>query len=124
MVNKQDYLNAINQNIEIVRGDTLAFNFILGGLGSLSAYNALAVNLSVAEHYNEPVLVQLSKGNGIAIENYDASQDQCLFSVNMAPAKTSGLEIGRYYYDIQISNSSNVITLMRGILTLLYDITR
>ena len=32
MLNKQNFLNAINQNIEMVRNDTLAFNFEIQGL--------------------------------------------------------------------------------------------
>lgn len=123
MVNKQDYLNAINQNIDMVRGDTLAFNFVLGGLGSLAAYNALNIAFSVSEHYNEPIIIQSSKGDGISLLSYDTKKDEAIYSVFVAPGKTVDAEIGRYYYDLQIKDTSNTVTLMRGILTLLYDVT-
>lgn len=123
MVNKQDYLNAVTQNIEMVRGDTLAFNFVLSGLGSLAAYNAFDISFSVAEHYNDPVIIQSIKGDGITVDSYDTEKDEAVFSVYVAPRKTENIDIGRYYYDLQIKDSSNTLTLMRGILTLMYDVT-
>ena len=122
MVNKQDYMNAINQNIEMVRGDNLAFNFQLTGLESRSAYDALLVTFAVAEHYDDVALIECTKGNGIALAEYDAAKDTATFSVFVAPNKTKTLDLARYYYDLQIKNSSNVITLMRGRLTLVYDV--
>ena len=123
MVNKQDYLNAINQNIDMVRGDTLAFNFVLGGLGRLEEYNALSITFAVAEHYEEAIIFQSTKGDGISLEKYNIDKDQAVFSVFVAPRKTESLDTGRYYYDLQIKTNSNTLTLMRGILTLLYDVT-
>ena len=122
MVNKQDYMNAVNQNIEMVRGDTLLFNFILGGLNNYATYDSLEVNFSVAEHYDEPVIAQSTKGNGITLERYDQEKDEALFAVYLAPDKTKTMEIGRYYYDLQIKDSSNTVTLMRGYFTLVYDV--
>ena len=122
MVNKQDYINAINQNIDMVRGDNLAFNFQLSGLGSRNAYAALAVTFAVAENYDDPLLIECTNGNGIALENYDATKDVATFSVFVAPNKTKTLDLARYYYDLQIKDTSNVVTLMRGRLTLVYDV--
>ena len=122
MVNKQDYINAVNQNIEMVRGDNLAFNFQLSGLGSRGAYDALQVTFAAAEHYDDTVLIMCTNGHGITIENYDADKDIATFSVFVAPNKTKNLDLTRYYYDLQIKNSNNVVTLMRGRLTLVYDV--
>lgn len=122
MVNKQDYFNAVNQNIEMVRGDNLAFNFQLSGLGSESAYNALIVIFAVAEHYDDETLIERTNGNGIALESYDAAKDTATFSVFVAPTMTKTLDLARYYYDLQIKYNNNVVTLMRGRLTLVYDV--
>lgn len=122
MINKQDYINAINQNIEMVRGDTLAFNFQLTGLGSRSAYEDLLVTFAVAEHYDDVALFECTSGNGITLENYDATKDTATFSVVVTPNKTKTLDLARYYYDLQIKDNNNVITLMRGRLTLVYDV--
>ena len=122
MVNKQDFINAVNQNIDMVRGDNLAFNFQLSGLGSRSAYDALLVTFSVAEHYDDASIIESTNGNGIALEDYDAAKDTATFSVLVAPNKTKTLDLARYYYDLQIKDDSNVVTLMRGILTIVYDV--
>lgn len=122
MVNRQDFCNAINQEINMVRGDTLAFNFQLAGLGSQAAYEALDVLLAVAEHYDDEALIEITSGNGIALEEYDTASDTATFSVNVAPNYTKTLGLNRYYYDLQIKDTNNVITLMRGRLTLLWDV--
>ena len=122
MVNKQDYINAIEQNIDMVRGDNLAFNFQLSGLGSRSAYAALMVTFAVAEHYDDISIIECTNGNGIALENYDAVNDTATYSVFVAPNKTKTLDLARYYYDLQIKDNNNVVTLMRGRLALVYDV--
>lgn len=122
MINKQDYINAITQNIDMVRGDTLAFNFQLNGLGSLVEYENLLVTFAVAEHYDDEHIIEIDSNNGITLEEYDVNSDTALFSVNIAPNLTKTMNLGRYYYDMQIKNTTNIITLMRGYLTLLYDV--
>jgi len=122
MVNKQDYINAINQNIDMVRGDNLAFNFQLSGLGSRGAYAALLFTFAVAEHYDDDSILECTNNNGITLESYDGASDTATFSVFVAPNKTKTLDLARYYYDLQMKNNTNVVTLMRGRLTLVYDV--
>ena len=122
MVNKQDYINAVNQNIDMVRGDNLAFDFQLSGLGSSSAYEALTVTLAVAEHYDDVSIFECTSGSGIELESYDDTSDTATFSVFVAPNMTKTLDLARYYYDLQIKDDSNVVTLQRGILTIVYDV--
>ncbi len=122
MVNKQDYMNAINQNIEMVRGDTLAFNFMIKGLTHEQAAE-FEVTFAVAEHYDDAEVIILTKGNGIALESYNDRTGVALFSVTMRPDLTKTLDLGRYFYDLQIKDSTNVVTLMRGFLTLVYDVS-
>lgn len=120
MINKQDYINAITQNIEMVRGDTLAFNFQLMGLGSRAAYEALTCTFAVAEYYDGEKIVECTNADGIELEDYTG--DTATFSVCIAPNKTKELNPARYYYDLQIKDDDNVITLMRGNFTLVFDI--
>ena len=122
MVNKNDFINAIDKNIDMVRGDILAFSFQLAGLKSRSAYEDLIVTFAVAEHYDDESLVEITSGNGIELEDYDTAKDTATFSVSIAPNNTKTLDLNRYYYDLQIKDDNNVITLMRGRLTLLWDV--
>lgn len=123
MINKQAYINAINQNIEIVRGDTLAFNFILHGLGSQEEYEELIFKFAVVENYDDETLIEVTnEDNGITLVDYDALKDNATFTVYIASTLTKALSIARYYYDLQLSNDSDVLTLMRGRFNLLYDV--
>ena len=122
MLNKQDFINAIDNNIDMVRGDILAFSFQLAGLKSRSAYEDLIVSFAVAEHYDDESLVEITSGNGIELEDYDTAKDTATFSVSVAPNMTKTLDLNRYYYDVQIKDDNNVITLMRGRLTILWDV--
>jgi hypothetical protein len=122
MINKQTYFNAFNQDIEMVRGDTLCFNFQLAGLGSRADYEDLGVLFSVAEHYADTPVVTSDTTDGVTLEDYNAESDTATFSVCVIPAKTKNLDLIRYYYDLQISDTANVITLQRGKLTLVWDV--
>lgn len=122
MINKQDFLNAWTQEIEMVRGDTLAFNFQLAGLGSESEYEDLTCIFSAAEHYGDNNVVEINNYNGISLIEYDAAHDIATFGVSVAPAKTRYLPLTRYYYELKIKDDTNVVTLMRGHLTLLYNL--
>lgn len=121
MINKQDYINAVNQDIEMVKGDTLAFNFQLQGLGGEDPDTII---LSCAEHYGETPLFTVDLNNGIAKVDYDVTKDVATYSVRIAPQKTASLDVNRYYYDMQITINDDVITLMRGRLALLNEVTR
>lgn len=122
MINKQDFLNAWAQEIEMVRGDTLAFNFQLAGLGSYEAYQDLICVFAFAEHYESDNVVEINNYNGISLIEYDAAHDIATFGVSVAPASTRYLPLTRYYYELKIKDDNNVVTLMRGHLTLLYNL--
>lgn len=123
MINKQDFLNAWTQEIEMVKGDTLAFNFQLAGLGSEEAYQALTCVFAVSEHYEANNVVEITNYNGISMVEYDAAHDIATFGVSVAPGSTRSLPLTRYYYELKIKDTdNNVVTLMRGHLTLLFNL--
>ena len=41
----------------------------------------------------------------------------------MTTEDTNDIEIGRYYYDLQVGNGGDDFTILRGILDLVYDVT-
>ena len=121
MINKQAYNNSINQNIEMVRGDTLAFNFQLQGLGDTDPD---AIIFSCADSYGATPIFTADLTDGITRVDYDSNTDTATYSVRIAPNKTAGQDITRYYYDLQAGIDGDVFTLMRGSLTLLNEVTR
>lgn len=120
MVNKQDYINSIYQDIDMVKGDTLSFNFQVGGLSGISH----TVAFTCKEHYDDDTaLFSCSVGNGISVVDYDEDTDTTTYVVRVAPGKTADLDLGRYYYDLQLTAGGDILTLMRGRLTLVYEVT-
>lgn len=119
MVNWQDINNSVTRDYMTVKGDSIVFNFQLSGLGSRAEYEALNVNFEVAEHYDDTPVINIDKTNGITLAEYDANDDVATFAVGVAPTYTANLDISRYFYDLQISDEANVITLLRGKLTVI-----
>ena len=119
MINKQDFINAIEQNIEMVRGDTMTFNFTLKGL-SQSDCEALEVEFNVSDTPSNGACITCEIDDGVDLVSY--SDNTALFAVCVSPDKTKDLDLARYYYNLQIKDEDNVLTLMRGRFTLLYDI--
>ena len=120
MINKQSFLNATQQNIDIVRGDSMTFNFILRGLGAEADYTAFTYNFAVGDGDN--VYINKTFGDGIELAEYDEAKDAATFIVALASSDTKTLDVARYKYDLQAKNADTVLTLMRGYLTLLWEI--
>lgn len=119
MVNKQDFLNAFYQDIDMVKGDTMAFNLQLKGLQEAEP----TIVFSCSESYNDaPIFTVDTEDGGITLESYDSESDTALYAVLVAPDKTEDMALGRYYYDLELTLDDNVVTLMRGRLTLLYGV--
>ena len=118
MVNKQDFINAITQDIEMVKGDTLSFAFQLQGLGGAEP----TIVFSCALNYYDDILFTVDTEDGITREAYDSENDIATYSIRVAPNKTASLDLNRYYYDMEMTLDEDVITLMRGRLTLVYEV--
>lgn len=118
MINKQDYINCINQNIDIVRGDTLNFNFAIAGLGDSEP----TFTFSIAEEYGEPPVVQADSDSGIDLVEEGEIFNE--YSVIIEPVDTASLPVTIYYYSLVMELDGGIYTLMRGDFTLLHDVER
>lgn len=119
MINKQDYINSINQNIDIVRGDTLNFNFAISGLGENDEPNFI---FSVADEYGEAPVVQADSDHGIDLVEVTENFNE--YSVIIEPVDTASLPVTIYYYSLVMELDGEIYTLMRGDFTLLHDVER
>lgn len=118
-MNKQDFNNSIYQDIDMIRGDTLSFNFILTGTGG----EMPEFVFSCAEEYSNTPLFIATNTDGVSLVRYDEIIDEALFNVRIDPEKTKNLDLTTYFYDLQMTFNEDIITLMRGHLKLLYDVT-
>ena len=120
MVNKQNFINAVTQDIEMVKGDTLEFAIQLQGLEAAEPTITFSCALN---YYSEPLFV-VDTEDGIERVSYDDANDVATYTIRVAPNHTEDLDLNRYYYDLEMQLNDEVITLMRGRLTLVYEVTK
>lgn len=106
--------NSTNYNMTMTRGDTLAFAVEIGGLDQDldTAYFSCKKELS-----DESYVFQKTLTDGIS------KVETGKYRVRVAPSDTAGLELGTYYYDLQIGVNSDVFTILRGRLKITYEVT-
>ena len=106
--------NCKNINLCMVRGDTLAFSFEVEGIDSLeTAYFSCKANADDTEY-----VFQKSLTDGISLVETGK------YRVRVAPEDTSNIEVGSYYYDLEIGANSDIFTILKGILKVEQDVTR
>lgn len=108
--------NMSDENITMVKGDTLSFNITVTD----DSGEPVTVDSAYFTAKKNPADVtpafQKSLGSGI-------TQDDGVLTVRVAPTDTASLYEGLYFYDCQIGIDSDKYTLLRGILTLEQEVT-
>lgn len=61
--------------------------------------------------------------NGITLDRFDENENY-FYKVRVAPGDTQNLEVGKYYYDLQVEVNSDIFTIMKGVLLLEFDVTK
>lgn len=106
--------NCKNINLCMVRGDTLAFSFEVEGIDTLdTAYFSCRANAD-----DENYVFQKSLTDGISLVETGK------YRVRVAPEDTSNIEVGSYYYDLEIRKNSDIYTILKGVLKVEQDVTR
>lgn len=99
--------------INLTRGDTLAFGFELEGIDEVDE-----VFFSVKKDLSDTgYIIHKSLGNGIT-KTSDG------YTVRVSPEDTQNLDLGQYFYDMQITVDTDVYTVIKGILNLTFDVTK
>ena len=117
-----EFYNAIRKEISMIKGDTLAFNFQLQGLGGETPTSLYFTCREKPESQN--YYFQRALNSGINLISYDNTKDIATYSIRVLPSQTESLSVGRYYYDLQLTVNEDVITLMKGRINLDWDVTR
>jgi len=101
-------------NIEMTKGDTLAFGIEILELGSAPD----SIFFTVKKNFDDDtILIQKTLQRGIT----PAGENK--YRIRVAPSETEELEIGKYYYDIEITKNGDTYTVAKGILTIEYEVT-
>ena len=117
------FYNAIRKELTMIKGDTLAFNFQIQGLGGIEP-TALYFTCRENLNDNSEILFSSTLGDGISLVDYDEENDIRKYAIRVIPSKTENLQSGTYYYDEEIRVNGDVFTIMKGKFILEQDSSR
>ena len=115
------FYNAIRRDITMIQNDTLSFAFQVQGLKGQTPDNIVFTCKETIE--TNEVLFSVDLSNNISLRDYDEDQDIYTYVVRIPPALTEKIALGRYFYDLQLTVNYDIFTLMKGRLTIEYQIT-
>lgn len=105
-----------NENITMIRGDTLAFNveatYEDGNVVTVDYADFTCKKFSA----DNKSVFHKSLGDGI-------KQQDGLLTVRVAPEDTQEVDAGRYFYDLCIGVGNDKYTIMKGVLNIEQDVT-
>ena len=107
----------MDRNLKMVRGDTFAFGIqyeIDGGMQDLESCDFSCRKNPDDENY----IFHKTLSDGIS------KVSSGKYRVRVAPEDTDGIDIGNYYYDLQIGLNDDVFTIIKGVLKIEMEITR
>lgn len=108
-----------DQNITMIRGDTLSFGVEIMDKDGGHFSQDLDTAFFTCKHnkLSERNIFQKSLENGIS------KADTGKYIVRVAPEDTKRIEAGKYFYDLQISVNEDIFTILHGILEIEQDVT-
>lgn len=115
------FYNAIRRDIVMIKNDTMSFAFQVQGLGGQTPDNIIFTCKETPD--KDTALFSVDLGNHITERSYDSEHDIRTYTLRIPPELTENVEAGRYFYDIQFTVNRDILTLMKGRLTVEYQIT-
>ena len=116
------FYNPIHRDLTMVRGDVLSFAFQVQGL---KGQTPEAITFTCKETIeSELKLFEVNLSNTIKYRSYDKKNDILTYTLRIPPYLTENIDLGRYFYDLEILINGDVITIMKGRLTLDYDLSK
>jgi len=115
-----DFNNAIKRDISMVKGDSMCFGFQIQGLGDNrpdAIYFACKAELS-----DETYIFNKELEDGIELVSYEPTSDVLTYAVRVAPEDTESVDVGRYFYDLSVHIDDDVLTLMKGRLSIEWEV--
>lgn len=115
------FFNPIKRDIAMIRGDTMSFAFQVQGLKGEIPSEIIFTCKDTPE--SDTPLFGVSLEDNISLQSYDGEHDILTYVLRIPPNLTNNIALGRYYYDLQVSVNYDILTLMRGRLSIEYQIT-
>ena len=109
----------MGNKIELFRGDSAVLRCsITDNVGSVFSLSGATAKFTIRATIDGAELLTKSTGDGIT--NYD--EPGGILDVTIDAGDTAGMS-GNYVYDIEVTQTSNVYTVVKGTLTIKKDVT-
>lgn len=72
---------------------------------------------------DENYIFERTLDNGVSFRSYDQETDTLTYGVRVPPDATDDIQEGLYYYDLQLDINGDILTLMKGRLTIEWEST-
>ena len=122
------FYNVLKKDITMVKGDTMSFGFQIQGLEG-STPSSIVFSCKDDPEDDAAIFTSSLENGGIWLDEENEETDTLTYGVRIAPEKTEDLNVGRYFYDLEVTINGgtvneDVFTLMKGRLQIEYDVTR
>lgn len=116
--------NFIEQPLAVVKGDTIRYNFLVDNIGEDEEFDEIAFTIKANAEDETPVVSSTMTNGKIKRVGYDAEKHRATYYVEGASSETENLTPNTFaYYDIRGIFDDAVVTMLRGRVKVLLDIT-
>ena len=116
--------NFIEQPLAVVKGDTIRYNFLVDNIGEDEEFDEIAFTIKANAEDETPVVSSTMTNGKIQRVGYDAEKHRATYYVEGASSETENLTPNTFaYYDIRGIFDDAVVTMLRGRVKVLLDIT-
>ena len=115
-------MNYYYNNIRHVKGDTFSCGMIIEELGQ--DLESVYFTCRDGQNDDSEILFTAELYDGITLVDYDQETDTRKYAIRIAPSKTVNLQLGTYFYDLQIGINGDIFTIMRGNFIVEQDATK
>lgn len=105
-------MNYYYNNIRHIKGDTYSCALEIEDFDQ--EFDSIYFTCRDGQNDDSEVLFEAGLNDGISIVEYDAETNTRKYAIRVAPAKTKNLQVGTYYYDLQVGINGDIFTIMKG----------
>ena len=115
-------MNYYKNDIKHVKGDTYNCAMVIEEFDQ--ALDSVYFTCRAGQNDDSDILFEAGLNDGISIVEEDLETNTRKYAIRVAPAKTKNIQVGTYYYDLQVGINNDIFTIMKGRFILEQEATR
>lgn len=105
-------MNYYSNDIRHIKGDTYSCAMVIEDFDQ--PMDSVYFTCRDGQNDDSEILFEAGLDDGISIVEYDEHKQIRKYAIRIAPSKTKDLQVGTYYYDLQVGINDDIFTIMRG----------